>query len=689
MKLHRIFNKSPINTCASAAHAQAFVLLERIHQALRQPHEPQAALRLITEAALTQFGGQQAALFELEPERQTLHLAASTGLGDEFVRQASTLAADGWPLKRIMVVPDLAASPYPLVMLPALKQAGIQACLALPLSKDAEVLGLVVVYYSNTPSFTPETLAHAATFARAACLAIEDVRLFQAAQRQAQQSEALNQIAQAVNANLDLETILTIADDEIARLVPHLRATLALPIAHDADHLGVRFLKGRLTSEPSDGLLADAHDGGVGQAFQKGQPFVAPDLTYEQYFPFDAELAAVGVRSYICLPLIQNNQVVGVLNLGSDQPNAYGPHNLAVLEKVARQISIALHNARLYQTVQAERSKLAAVLEDTTDAVLVLDPADRIVLINLAAEQQLRVRGWQVVGQPITALNSADLVDALHAAQTAGSAVRCEIALLDDRTLYASVSPVRNVGWVIVMQDITSVKQIDQLRDEWVAGVSHDMKNPIAAIRMTTGLLLRYGDLTTRQQEWVQRIQHSSRRLETLVTDVLDLARLETGSTLRTSAVNIVEVIDTAVTELTPLAAPRQHTLTVEHEADLPPAWGDKTLLTQVMLNLLSNAIKYTPDGGHITTRVQAVGDMLQIEVNDTGLGIPTESIPHLFERFYRVPGAQATAEGTGLGLNMVKTIVEKHCGRVWAESQLGHGSTFAFTLPLVQTPPA
>lgn len=382
--------------------------MERIHDVLRQTNEPQAALRLITEAALTQFGGQKAALFELDPTQQTLRLAASTSLGDEFVRQARTLSAVGWPLKHITVVADLAGDPHSSALLPVLKREGIRACLALPLSKDDEM------YYSTTPSVASEAVTYAATFARAASLTIEDVQLFQAVQRLTQQSEALNQIARAVNADLDLETILTIAGDEIARLVPYVRATLALPIEHDPEHLCVRFLKGQLMSEPPDCLLADAQGGGIGWAIQKGQPFVAPDLTCEQHFPFDAELLEVGIRSHICLPLVQSNQALGVLNLGSDQPNAYRPHNLAVLEKVAGQISIALHNAYLYRTVQDERGKLAAVLEDTTDAVLVLDPADRIVLINLAAEQQLRVRGWQVVGQPITALNSADLVDALH-----------------------------------------------------------------------------------------------------------------------------------------------------------------------------------------------------------------------------------------------------------------------------------
>jgi signal transduction histidine kinase len=118
---------------------------------------------------------------------------------------------------------------------------------------------------------------------------------------------------------------------------------------------------------------------------------------------------------------------------------------------------------------------------------------------------------------------------------------------------------------------------------------------------------------------------------------------------------------------------------------ELPPVRGDAALLNRVMTNLLSNAVKYTPEGGRVTVHAQQKDDDLEVKVVDTGRGIPTEALPHLFERFYRVPGSEEESEGTGLGLNIVKSIVEKHDGEIWVESQVDHGSTFAFTLPLSQ----
>ena len=287
------------------------------------------------------------------------------------------------------------------------------------------------------------------------------------------------------------------------------------------------------------------------------------------------------------------------------------------------------------------------------------------------------------MGQPISALGIDGLVAALDEARKAKDSIVHEVATPSERTLYASVSPVHDVGWVIVMQDITTLKELDKLRTQWVAAVSHDLKNPIAAVQLSAGLMEKAGPLNEAQKEILAKMQRGGERLRSLVTDVLDLARLEAGPALRLGVVNPVEVIAEAISDAETLAADKGLALMTDLPPALPPVRGDAALLGRVMANLLGNAIKYTPSGGQVTVYAQPKDDVVEVKVIDTGRGIPPESLPRIFDRFYRVPGSEEEAEGTGLGLSIVKSIVEKHGGRIWVESEVGQGSTFVFTVPV------
>jgi signal transduction histidine kinase len=211
--------------------------------------------------------------------------------------------------------------------------------------------------------------------------------------------------------------------------------------------------------------------------------------------------------------------------------------------------------------------------------------------------------------------------------------------------------------------------------------VSHDLKNPIQVVQLGATLLEMDGPLNESQLDRIMIIQRSAQQLSNLVTDVLDLARLEAGPSLRLVLLNLEDVIKAALLEMEHLAAQKRQRMRSEAPADLPVLLGDQVLLTRVLTNLLSNAIKYTPDGGTITVYARADQQTVEIDVADTGPGIPAEALPHLFERFYRVPGTQG--EGTGLGLSIVKSIIEKHGGSVRASSTPGRGSLFTLMLPL------
>jgi signal transduction histidine kinase len=218
---------------------------------------------------------------------------------------------------------------------------------------------------------------------------------------------------------------------------------------------------------------------------------------------------------------------------------------------------------------------------------------------------------------------------------------------------------------------------------------SHDLRNPV---NLTLGALdmlnQNLTDLTPVQREVLDLALLGVRRIETLISDLLDLERVERRVGLTLNECNVTEIARTVVMENRMQAQSKHQTLDADLPDGLPPVWGDVQRLYQVVANLVSNAIKYTPAGGRIGVSLHREDEQLLLEVTDTGYGIPQEAQARVFERFYRVSGSSSIdVGGTGLGLALVKSIVDQHGGRVWVTSQVGHGSTFNVSLPVWRAP--
>ena len=245
---------------------------------------------------------------------------------------------------------------------------------------------------------------------------------------------------------------------------------------------------------------------------------------------------------------------------------------------------------------------------------------------------------------------------------------------------------------VMVLHDMTALRQLERVRTEFVANVSHELRTPLTAIQGYLETLLS-GALEEPEhaRRFLEIVLRHSERLGRLLNDLTDLSNIELGKvTLRREAVRLDEVVASVLAIIGPRATRSRVTVTADVAAALPPVSADRDRLAQILINLVDNAVKYTPEGGAVTVTGRALGGQaVEVAVADTGIGIPAADLPRITERFYRVDKARSRElGGTGLGLAIVKHLVMAHGGELRIESEQERGTTVRFTLP-VEPPPA
>ena len=394
------------------------------------------------------------------------------------------------------------------------------------------------------------------------------------------------------------------------------------------------------------------------------------------------------VGAIFALPLTTSQGFQGVFWIAYREPHAFSESEVGFMTTLAGQASLLVENVQLFETAEGGRRRLAAILSSTSDAVIVTDQQNCVLLLNPAAEADFGLSASQVMGQPVSSvLSDSGLVDLLTVGT--GQDMSREIELPGARVLYASASSISgdhgNVGGrVAVCRDVTHFKELDEMKTEFVNTVSHDLRSPLTYMRGYVTMLPMIGELSTKQKEYVTKILSGIDQMTRLVIDLLSLARIESDVDQLVEPVDIGGLIKGVVRSYNTHAVSKGLALNVEVADGIPPVSGNPTLLRQAAANLVDNAIKYTPSG-QVNVRVYPGENHLVLQVQDTGPGISQADQVRLFERFFRVRRRDALEiKGTGLGLAIVKSIVERrHGGRVWVESKLGAGSSFFAVLPV------
>lgn len=342
-------------------------------------------------------------------------------------------------------------------------------------------------------------------------------------------------------------------------------------------------------------------------------------------------------------------------------------------------------------SLSAEKKRLDTILKGMGEGVMVTDATGVITLVNPAFRALFAIQE-EVEGKPLIEISRHPaLFDAFKVVMETQDERLEEITLQLDRekTLLTHWVPLLENGHiqgiVAVFHDISDLKRLEKVRRDFVANVSHELRTPVSVIKGYAETLLA-GALETDPKQvarFVEIIHNHSERLANLVGDLLALSALESGDlALELAPLPIASAVRHACNLLEQKAIGKGISIVVNGIEGVPPVLADHGRIEQVLINLLDNAIKYTPENGSVKISVHDAGDMMKIIVTDTGNGIPPKDLPRIFERFYRVDSARSRDQGgTGLGLSIVKHIVQLHGGDVSAESTLGKGSTFTFTL--------
>lgn len=349
----------------------------------------------------------------------------------------------------------------------------------------------------------------------------------------------------------------------------------------------------------------------------------------------------------------------------------------------------------------AERRRAKAIVRSIPDPLIVVDGEYRFISINFAAEKVFQISERQAQGTHILEMinNEAIFQSLKECAETKlpvryTSMERALTLKVDDNIHYylLEATPVEDqegslLGVVVFMGDVTHLKEVDQMKSDFVSTASHEFRTPLTSIAMSVGLLLdrTIGDINGKQEQLLQVIQEDCERLNNLVSELLDLSRMKSGKIEMTKEVcRLANIVEASIRPLRMQLDENQIVIEIDPGLKkLPMVKVDSNRITWVFINLVSNAIRYTPKGGKITIRGCAQGNRVLASVSDTGIGIPKEYQAKIFDKFIQIDGSENAGGGAGLGLAIIKEIIKAHGGAIWVESEPGIGSTFTFSIPV------
>ena len=573
-------------------------------------------------------------------------------------------------------------------------QAAIYSWLGVPMLVGDQPVGMIALDRHEPGFYTQEHARLAEAFAAQAAIAIENARLYEEAKRHLDEAMLIQEVMLATASTLDFALAFERTVKALHRVLGIDRIGFLLPSEQDdwlARHPSLVGLMESAIQIPIEGSL-------VGRAYRTGQPVLVQDVTRES-----AYLArAPEVRSELAVPVRSGDRVVAVLHAESPQVGAFSEDELRLFITVAGQLGVALDKARLYRELrnhaeqleqrvqertaqlQAQYARQDAVLRSASDGIVVTDARGAILQTNPVAQ------AW--LAQTLSPDDAARLQEAVRDVAQRAEEQPETVLELTGLDLELRAAPVLEPGTdeaatVVAIHDVSHLKTLDRMKSRFISNVSHELRTPVTTIKLYTALLQQASP--EKWGKYLETMEREVEQLACLVEDILQISHIDAGwMEIKPRPTSINELTETATVRHQTLAQDRRLTLEHRPAEPGPVALVDPEQTMQVLNNLVMNAIQYTPGGGQIvvsTGKQKANGRVWStVAVADTGIGIPEEELPRIFDRFFRGEEPRLMqVPGTGLGLAIAKSVVELHGGRVTVESQVGEGTTFTVWLPL------
>jgi PAS domain S-box-containing protein len=603
----------------------------------------------------------------------------------EHIRQS--IALNGSELAQVMqkargdIVTDIRATGAGYPDNEILLIDNIKSKMVVPLMAHQTPSGSLSIGSRQADAYNPQALKLLEQLTPQLAIAIDKALLIDAMEQRAGEMQLLNRLGEMLLSTTDLNFIVDTALNMLPRLLPGNTQGLIV-VGDEGAYVGAAIPYGFKHGQQ---ILDDI----LGRFFEISEGATPLEIISSKCvagnMPVESDWKAITTLS---LPILTRQGIQGLVYLASGKEETFNEDVLRIASLIVSQISATIANAQLFHQVEQERARLAAILNSITDAVLVVNRTGRIVLDNPAARNVMAVeesKSGHLLAESTTLRPLIELFeDAMQGGNPTG-----ELELEDGRTFFANLSPVSIggqdvTGWVATMQDVSHFKELNELKNDFVSSVSHDLRTPLSTILLAINLVAEAGLVNQDQQGLLNSVDRQVRAMSDLIEDILDVGKIEAGIDMEMEPCDVGPIIDTVATTLLPQAADKTIQLEQCVEENLPPVLANATRLHQVIYNLVGNAIKYTPNKGSVTVKAYPQDGEMRIQVIDTGLGIPPADQPRIFEKFYRVQGEHmADIKGSGLGLAITKGIVEKHHGRIWLESVFGKGSTFTVAMPI------
>ncbi|MFQ5614904.1 MAG: GAF domain-containing protein [Anaerolineales bacterium] len=690
---------------ALTRRAYQLAILEAVGREISAVTYSEHLFQMILDYALEFTNASWGGLVLYDAQSNTLEFKASVGYSLTQTRQPSNYGI----ANRVILTgsPVLIPNVSEISDFVDLTGGKTRSQLSVPLINEGRVLGIISLESPEPNAFDTNDQAFISQLANQASIAVINAKLYLETQRRLREQSSLYLVSSRLVGNLRLESVAHTVGQAIgAAMNASLAGVYLWDAGKDAYTLRTQIQTSYL---PTHNTLPEMISGG---RLRADYPAMQNTNTLKVYQTKEQLIRHLntckGCRALI-LPLTITHEHFGIVVLHVDHERGFSEEDLQLPHAMAAQGSIAIQNALLFADVTQGRDRLAAVLNSVGEGIMMIDAAGQITLVNEPIETLTNTSASVLVGIHLRSLSEKaltnlglthsqvqDILTAL-ARGLAPATTKTIVKRTDtgsEKVFECTTAPVwgranRVVGLIIVIRDITEEHEIAQARELITHTLVHDLKSPMSAITSALALIDEIISETPIDYDIIEQslaiAERASQRILTLVEALLDIAKMESGQMgLNLERVNLSMLLSQISKDFSPQARSSGVILKMNTIPRLPTFRIDRDKIIRVLVNLLDNALKFTPTGGQITLSAhQDAANLVNVQVIDSGPGIPGEYREKIFDRFSQVPGIRGRRRGSGLGLTFCRLVVEAHGGHIWVEPNPEGGSIFHFTLPL------